>query len=205
MRLNASFPNSNNFTLTSWSHIVSWILSNFSLFGTTHSFRFQIVCSIDVRFAQQLAIITWQHYITLLDGKFTVSVILYWQLLLHVNTVLVLSVLIITVIYCPYRSPGASPGIAPWAGWIHMVNGLYTKNFFLIISFIVHFHFGFSRQLQRYQTLYVYLRNLGFWRFVLIYFVHWCVLGLCIAGMNLIWYNTISLFPISNISDLSKT
>jgi hypothetical protein len=31
------------------------------------------------------------------------------------------------------------------------------------------------------------------------------ILGLCIAGMNSIRYNTISLFPISNISDLSKT
>ena len=83
-------------------------------------------------------IFSW--YIWLLDGKFTVSVIFSWQLLLitvlvlsvliitvvycHFYcqccdllsfTVLILSLLRITVIYCPYRSPRASPGIAPQA------------------------------------------------------------------------------------------
>jgi hypothetical protein len=38
-----------------------------------------------------------------------------------------------------------------------------------------------------------------------LYGVRWAKLGLCIADMNLIRYNTIFLFPISNKSDLSNT
>jgi hypothetical protein len=41
-----------------------------------------------------------EQVFSLLDGKFTVSVIFYWQLLLI--TVIVLSVLIITVVYCHF-------------------------------------------------------------------------------------------------------
>jgi hypothetical protein len=70
-------------------------------------------------------------------------------------TVLVLSLLRITVIYCPYRSPRASPGIAPLADYTQgklpfLKNSFFQNHFFF---------FGFSRQLQRYQTLHVYFRK----------------------------------------------
>jgi hypothetical protein len=138
--------------------------------------------------------------LALLEGKFTVSVIFYCQLL--IITVIVLSVLIITVIYyhfyCQYCEllSFTVPFTVSAAIYCHLLSSYcrycellsftvpidrlaralelhlrlntqgklpFLKNSFFSKSFLLKciFCFGFSRQLQRYQTLHVYFRKLG--------------------------------------------